>query len=112
MTWLKTKAFDKEPEFEDISAFGVDWCSWWDSVQSPLRRRLANQPLPQPKYDLRLVQPVQKGGEGGLVNLLLGLFWWGYLVGNAQDTEAELDKWTNAVSDVSLCVESLLAAEP
>lgn len=111
MEWLKTKDFEDEPQFKDVSAYGVSWCTWWDSVQSPLRRRLVNQALPEPKYDHCLVQPIRKGGEGGVVNLLLGLFWWGASVGQAEDTSAELKKFTSAVGDFHLCIESLLAVE-
>ncbi|KAF8884533.1 hypothetical protein CPB85DRAFT_1258685 [Mucidula mucida] len=45
------------------------------------------------------------GGEHGLVLVLLGLFWWGTLLGTSKQYDAQMKLWSAAVHNFQQCVE-------
>ncbi|KAF9020357.1 hypothetical protein BDZ89DRAFT_1138694 [Hymenopellis radicata] len=103
--WLVDRNFDVEPEIKNIDTYGSTWRDWWNGIQHPLRRRMVKSPLPVAEYKPEQLVPLRCGGELGLVTVLLGLFWWGALLGSSKHRDVQLKLWSAAVTDFQKCVE-------
>lgn len=89
----------------NIDTYGKAWRDWWNEIQHPLRCCMAKLSLPVAEYKPKQLTTLRCGGEHGLVSVLLGLFWWGALLGTSNNCDAQLKLWLEAVHDFHQCVK-------
>ena len=103
--WLVNRKFHTLPHVDDVGGYAEEWLSWWNSVQPKWRQSSEKGSLPLPlsiASDKEDLASLKKGGPSGLVMIMIGLKWWASI----QDKDT---KWVDAVKDVRLCMEELLA---
>lgn len=93
--------FENGPVIKKPEEYAKQWLNWWNSIQHPQRRRMANDILPLPEYPSYYVAPLRAGGKYGLGSLLIALFWWG------KTGKSKRNFWV-AVQDFRKCVEALM----
>jgi hypothetical protein len=100
------------PDLVDPAEFGIAVQKWWYNIQpafrksdSPLPAAIFVNPNPASEDDWK---ELRKGGQNGIVSLLIMLFWWGK--GQAKKSQWQDDssiQWTAMIMDVSRCLEAI-----
>ncbi|KAK0477821.1 hypothetical protein IW261DRAFT_1565606 [Armillaria novae-zelandiae] len=99
--WLQNRRYNVYPQLPP--SFSAEFLAWWNALQ-PNWRRSETGPLPAANYSRSLHKALSKGGQNGLVTVLIGLMWWGQ--GSLSAEEHTL--WNAAVADVYACIRTLL----
>ncbi|KAF9001435.1 hypothetical protein BDZ89DRAFT_1050463 [Hymenopellis radicata] len=90
--------------FKNVDTYGAEWRAWWNAIQPPCDV-VWQSVLYRSEYKAEELATLRCGGENGLVSVLLGLFWWGTLLGTSKQYDAQMKLWSDAVHDFLQCVE-------
>ncbi|KAK0481034.1 hypothetical protein EDD18DRAFT_1013663, partial [Armillaria luteobubalina] len=71
--WLQNRRYNVYPQLPP--SFSAEFLAWWNALQ-PNWRRSETGPLPAANYSRSLHKALSKGGQNGLVTVLIGLMWW------------------------------------
>ncbi|KAF8230246.1 hypothetical protein L208DRAFT_1282996 [Tricholoma matsutake] len=100
--WLLTRQYSHPLKISDLTMFGLEWLTWWNTLQPAWRKAHTHGTLPvplDPKHPSTCtIHSLRKQGPNSLVTVLLGLKFWQLAGGNG-------DLWTQAVDDVASCFE-------
>ncbi|KAK0486706.1 hypothetical protein EDD18DRAFT_1082779, partial [Armillaria luteobubalina] len=99
--WLQNRRYNVYPQLPP--SFSTQFLAWWNALQ-PVWRRSEMGDLPTANYSHSLNKALWKGGQNGLITVLIGLMWWGQ--GTLSDEECTL--WKATVADVHACIRTLL----
>ncbi len=103
--WLDSaRGFDLPPAVKDYSQFATDMVDWWNQL-NPSWRRSLTRGLPRPDYTSKSLLSLRKGGQHGLVTVILGLYWWRHGRQSPEDT------WLGMVNDVAKTIDIILRPE-
>lgn len=103
--WLDgARGFDLPPVVKDYSQFATDMVDWWNQL-NPSWRRSLTRGLPRPDYTSKSLLSLRKGGQHGLVTVILGLYWWRHGRQSPEDT------WLGMVNDVAKTIDVILRPE-
>jgi hypothetical protein len=100
--WLLTRWYSHPPEISDAAAFGLEWLTWWNTLQLAWRKSHVQHTLPVP-LDHKCpsshnVQSFLKCSPNGLFTVLIGLKCW-------QPASGDSNLWMWAVDNVTSCCE-------
>ncbi|KAK0493684.1 hypothetical protein EDD18DRAFT_1053314, partial [Armillaria luteobubalina] len=73
-TWLQNRRYNVYPQLP--ASFSAEFLAWWNALQPDWRRSETNA-LPVANYSRSLRKALWKGGQNGLLTVLIGLMWWG-----------------------------------
>ncbi|PBK94138.1 hypothetical protein ARMGADRAFT_928406, partial [Armillaria gallica] len=76
----------------------------WNQLNPSWRCSLTSGGLPRSDYTSKSLLALRKGGQYGLVTVVLGLYWWG------KGRQAE-DNWLGMVNDVANVIDVVLCPE-
>ncbi|SJL18493.1 uncharacterized protein ARMOST_22083 [Armillaria ostoyae] len=99
--WLSNRRYNVYPGLP--TSFSTELLTWWNAMQ-PDWRRSETGPLPMKNYCRPLDKALRKGGQNGIVTVLIGLMWWGQ--GTLPAEEAAL--WKAMVADVHACIKAMM----
>lgn len=103
--WLDgARGFDLPPAVKDYSQFATDMVDWWNQL-NPSWRHLLTRGLPRPDYTSKSLLSLRKGGQHGLVTVILGLYWWRHSRQSPEDT------WLGMVNDMAKTIDVILRPE-
>lgn len=110
------RAYDSMPDLMDPAEFGIAVQKWWCDMQPSFRKCDSLMPAaifvnPTLSGNSDDWKDLRKGGQNGLVSLLVMLLWWGR--GLARRTQWQDDsspQWLATVVDVSRCLELIGAS--
>ncbi len=77
---------------------------WWNQL-NPSWRHLLTRGLPRPDYTSKSLLSLRKGGQHGLVTVILGLYWWRHSRQSPEDT------WLGMVNDMAKTIDVILRPE-
>ena len=95
------------PTINDAEEFGLACINWWHKLQ-PSFRHNENGPMPLPLFvqpDLEapnVWEPLRKGGQNGLVTVLLLFSWWGQQANNVTEV---VQQWHDVIVDLRRTLE-------
>ncbi|KAK0457090.1 uncharacterized protein EV420DRAFT_1644245 [Desarmillaria tabescens] len=105
--WLNSACyFDLPPVVKDYSQFASEMIDWWNQLNPSWRCSLTGAGgLPRPDYTSKSLLALRKGGQYGLVTIILGLYWWAHGRQSLEDT------WLGMVHDVTKTIDIILHPE-
>ncbi|KAK0505317.1 hypothetical protein EDD18DRAFT_1046986, partial [Armillaria luteobubalina] len=71
--WLQNRRYNVYPQLPP--SFSAEFLAWWNALQLNWQRS-KNGPLPAANYGCSLNKALSKGGQNGLITVLIGLMWW------------------------------------
>ncbi|KAK0498121.1 hypothetical protein EDD18DRAFT_1350743 [Armillaria luteobubalina] len=97
--WLTNRCYNIYPN--PPVGFSTELCKWWNAMQ-PIWHQNKAGILPLPVYDRLLQKNLRKGGQNGMVTVLIGLMWWGQGTLEVEDRVL----WMEMVVDVDKCIQT------
>lgn len=111
------RGYDSIPAVMDPAEFGIAVQKWWCIIQ-PSFRKCPDSTMPAavfanpaPSVDGDDWKDLRKGGQNGLVSVLIMLFWWGRsLAKRTQWQDDSSSWWVATVVDVTQCLRTIGAS--
>ena len=109
-----SRPYHLAPNIKDVKEFGCACVDWWNKLQPPFRRNeqypmpLSNFIPPNPDALEDIWEPLRKGGQNGLVIVLMLFSWWGQKIQLTVGCDAEIVvQWSVAITDLQRTLEAM-----